>query len=193
MLPPATTARFRVTIGDRPLAMHGISGLSLGPPGDVPAAARDALRRARDERRRDSDEGGGDEGDGDGLADATRAFADFLFGGLFSAVRAVTGAAGARDEDDPLGDARPGTVTLHRVVDGDTTLSDWLAMADPDLRDVLVELVVDVRDQDAVARWSLLGALPRRWHAPPLDAGSDEAVAVERLELAYADLTVTGD
>lgn len=79
---------------------------------------------------------------------------------------------------------KAGDVTLKRGVVGDARLFDWLKETREGVigpRTVVVTLLDEQRQ--AVCRWVLRGAQPRRWSGPALHAKGGGEVAMEELQL----------
>lgn len=81
-------------------------------------------------------------------------------------------------------------VTLTRGTTNNNELWKWrenLMKGNADRRDISIVLL-DYTGQEKV-RWNLSNCWPTTWHAPDLNATSDE-VAVETLELVHEGITV---
>jgi phage tail-like protein len=85
------------------------------------------------------------------------------------------------------------TVVLRRALTRSTELYDWrrrVAEGADDRRSVRIEQL-ETPDGPAANSWTLVDAWPCRWSGPSFDAQSS-AIAVEELELAFADLVWHG-
>jgi phage tail-like protein len=95
------------------------------------------------------------------------------------------------------GELQTGSLVLARAVDGDRTLYRWQRQAvaatrserEKATRDVVIRLL-DASGRESVATFELVCAWPVRWSGPKLDGLSSE-LAIEELEIVYADLKVT--
>ncbi|MGF1536518.1 MAG: phage tail protein [Elainellaceae cyanobacterium] len=92
-----------------------------------------------------------------------------------------------------LGEPKFESVTLKRGTTNDLTFWDWLkSVLDPSKKVERrnVNIVVFNQAGETMQCWTLLGAVPVGWKAPPMQA-SENAIAVEELTLAYEGLQVS--